>query len=186
MAKQRKSHPGTIERRGNSFRIILYAGGERHTFTLPGVSKKDAEQFARTKSAELLEMADRQRLGLPGTESIDVLIQRFEAEKLPLVATNTRKSYAQSLKIFHRFLKAKRFGHRRSRIPPRPCEGISILGSHAPAQRTSSLLRPYARTSPGGSTQSFRLGRGAGAPRGQPGLEGEAAEVRRPGSGLAE
>ena len=108
MAKQRKSHPGTIERRGNSFRIILYAGGERHTFTLPGVSKKDAEQFARTKSAELLEMADRQRLGLPGTESIDVLIQRFEAEKLPLVATNTRKSYAQSLKIFHRFLKAKR------------------------------------------------------------------------------
>ena len=53
-------------------------------------------------------MVDRQRLGLPGTESIDVLIERFEAEKLPLVATNTRKSYAQSLKIFRRFLKAKR------------------------------------------------------------------------------
>ena len=39
-----------------------------------------------------------------------MLIQRFESEKLRLVATNTRKSYSQSLKIFRRFLEAKRLG----------------------------------------------------------------------------
>ena len=32
MAK-RKRHPGTIEERGDSLRVILYAGGKRHTFT---------------------------------------------------------------------------------------------------------------------------------------------------------
>lgn len=104
MAK-RKSHPGSIEKRGKSWRLVLYAGGTRHAYTLKGKQKKaDVERFARSKSEELLQQVERERVGLPGSLPLESLLQRYEGEKLPLLSPNTRLSYATSLKLFRKFL----------------------------------------------------------------------------------
>lgn len=106
MAK-RKTYPGTIETRRNSRRVILYAGGKRHAFTLPGASEKQARVFARKKHDELKAVAERQRLGLPGQSPVGEFVARFEAEKLPLLATSTEKSYRYSLSLFRAFLEVR-------------------------------------------------------------------------------
>lgn len=99
-----KTYPGTIEARGDSQRVILYAGGRRHTFTLPGASAKKAREFARTKHAELQAIVEREALGLPGVTGLEELLKRYEEERLPLVTKSTEKSYGTTLKVFRRFL----------------------------------------------------------------------------------
>jgi len=45
--------------------VILYAGGQRHTFTLPTLDRREAIEFAKVKAAELERAVARQRVGLP-------------------------------------------------------------------------------------------------------------------------
>lgn len=106
---RRKRHPGTIELRGDSLRVILYAGGERHTFTLPTNDRREAVEFAQRKHLELQGAVGRARQGLPGKTPVLALFDKFEAERLPLLAPNTRKTYRLSLATFRQF-----FGHRLS------------------------------------------------------------------------
>jgi site-specific recombinase XerD len=102
MAK-RKRCPGTIEERGDSLRIILYAGGERHAFTLATRDRREAEEFAQKKHQELQQAVGRVRRGLPGRVPVSELLDKFEAQRLPPLAPNTRKSYKHSLAMFRRF-----------------------------------------------------------------------------------
>jgi integrase len=99
MAKTKK-HPGTIEQRGSSHRIILYAGGERHTYTLKDSTREEAIAYAKTKDDELQGQIERQRLGLPGPMPFSALLDRYEAEKIPLLSENTRRAYRGSLDRF--------------------------------------------------------------------------------------
>ena len=102
MAK-RKKHPGTIEARGDSLRVILYAGGERHTFTLATRDRREAVEFAQRKHVELQHASGRVRRGLPGRIPVSALLDKFTAERLPHLAPNTRKTYGLSLATFRRF-----------------------------------------------------------------------------------
>lgn len=43
------NHPGSIAKRGPSYRVRLCVDGERYYFTLKNATKKQAEQFAREK-----------------------------------------------------------------------------------------------------------------------------------------
>ncbi|HEX7240215.1 MAG TPA: tyrosine-type recombinase/integrase [Longimicrobiaceae bacterium] len=110
-------YPGTIEQRGNGFRVSLRVAGERHRFTLANVSKKEAEAFARRKGEELEELARRQTLGLPdlipfagigaekcreqaprGEDPVPAgFLDKYELDKVPDLAPNTRRSYAEIL-----------------------------------------------------------------------------------------
>lgn len=107
MAK-RKNYPGTIEVRGDSRRVILYVDGKRHVFNRKEASKEEAEAFAREKYQELQEFVDRARSGLPGALALPALLTRYETQKLPLLASNTRRSYSTSLRLFRRFLRVRR------------------------------------------------------------------------------
>lgn len=98
-----KRHPGTIEKRGRALRVILYAGGKRHSFTLPTTDRREAVDFARRKHAELERLVERERHGLPGAMSIAALFDKFERERLPLLTASTRRTYAISLTLFRRF-----------------------------------------------------------------------------------
>jgi hypothetical protein len=104
-----KRHPGTIEARGDSLRVILYAGGERHTFTLPTTDRREAAEFAQRKHIELQQAVGRVRRGLPGRIPLSALLDKFEAERLPHLAANTQKTYKLSLATFCRFF-AERLG----------------------------------------------------------------------------
>jgi len=102
MAKT-KRHPGTIEKRGSSFRVILYVEGERHTFTLKDVSRSDAEEYARTKHGELTKYAERVALGLPGATPFSAFLDKYKTERLALLSENSRKDYGRALRRFERF-----------------------------------------------------------------------------------
>jgi site-specific recombinase XerD len=102
MAK-RKRHPGTIEARGDSQRVILYAGGKRHTFTLPTRDRREAEEFAQRKHLELQGAVGRVRRGLPGRLPVSDLLDKFQAERLPHLAPNTQRTYKLSLATFREF-----------------------------------------------------------------------------------
>jgi site-specific recombinase XerD len=122
MAKQKK-HAGTIEQRGGSYRVILKVAGVRHTFTLPGVSRRDAEEFADRNAERLREQANRARLGLPGAMPFSALLDRFEAERLPLLAPNTQRAYRGSLARFRSYF----CGDRRQPDPFRRNPGVEEI-----------------------------------------------------------
>ena len=46
---RRKTHPGSIDRRGGSYRLRLCVGGQNFSYSLPGMSKKDVETFAKLR-----------------------------------------------------------------------------------------------------------------------------------------
>lgn len=107
-----KRHPGTIEKRGQSLRVILYAGGKRHSFTLATTDRREAVEFAKRQHAELERLVDRQRHGLPGSMSMAALLDKFDAERLPLLAESTCRTYSISLGLFREFF-IERFGNLR-------------------------------------------------------------------------
>ena len=98
------NHPGSITKRGPSFRVRLCVDGERHYFTLNDHTKAQAEQFAREKDAELRR---RSVQGLPGPMAVSDLLARYEDVRLPSLAPNTRKTYKHSLAAFRTYFVAQ-------------------------------------------------------------------------------
>ena len=95
------SHPGSIDRHGNQWRIRLCVGGKRHVFKLDGdTSQQEVEQHAREKATELHRRNGR---GLPGPMPVSELLDRFTEVRLPARAPNTRKTYGHSLTAFRSY-----------------------------------------------------------------------------------
>lgn len=137
MAKT-KRYPGHIEERGDSFRVILRVAGTRHAFTLAGVDRKEAEEWAVRKEAELSEQAKRRALGLPdllpfagigaqkcreqaprGAEPAPAgFLDKYELDKLPELAPNTQKGYAEILERAREFFDARHPGIRVDEVRP--------------------------------------------------------------------
>lgn len=100
---QTKKYPGSIEKRGSSFRVILYSGGERHTFTLNGGTRKEAEQYARNEHARLEKRRERVASGLAGEMSFSTLLAKYQDDRLPSLAPGTQTSYkrcAESARLY--------------------------------------------------------------------------------------
>ena len=95
MAK--KNHPGSLQRRGDSYRVTLCLAGRVDRFTVRTTDRRVAEQFARKQYAELRKRLDRELAGLPEVVRMSTLLAEFEAEMAGRVR-GTRKSYADSLK----------------------------------------------------------------------------------------
>ena len=99
--KPMASHPGSIDRHGNQWRIRLCVGGKRHVFKLDGdTSQQEVEQHAREKATELHRRNGR---GLPGPMPVSELLDRFTEVRLPARAPNTRKTYGHSLTAFRSY-----------------------------------------------------------------------------------
>jgi site-specific recombinase XerD len=102
MAK-RKSYPGHIRRRGDSWQLVLQVAGERHQFTLRG-DRKDVEAFAREQHAELEEQARRAAAGQPVGKRCSDLLKEFEQHHLPGLSPRSQSSYRESLRPVRRYL----------------------------------------------------------------------------------
>src|SRR5437879_5453393 len=92
-----RKYPGCIERRGDRLRVILTLAGTRHKFLVKTGDKRIAEQFARTKYAELVKQAERQQDGLPGPVTVSALLDQYEKDELPKLAPNTQRGYKVTL-----------------------------------------------------------------------------------------
>lgn len=86
----KKQHPGSIEERGNGFRVRLCVDGERHYFHLTDVTREQAEEYATEKD---LELRRRVRAGLPGQMPFSAIVRRFRDEYIPQKAPETRRGY---------------------------------------------------------------------------------------------
>ncbi len=102
---RRKTHPGTIDRRGDSYRMRLMVEGKRHTFSLKGCTRAQAEDVARQKYEGLQRRTERARYGLPLSTGFSELLALYEKDELPTLAPGTQRSYEDSLKpIRHYFV----------------------------------------------------------------------------------
>ena len=90
-------HPGSIEKRAGSYRIRLCVAGERHYFTLAGVTKEEAEDFCWTKYEELRRKNGK---GLPGPMPFSELLARYRESDLVELSPNSLKTYGTSLAAF--------------------------------------------------------------------------------------
>ena len=113
-----KRYPGSIEKRGESYRIRLCVGNNRHSFTLTTRSRKVAERFARKKEQELREQAARHKAGIPESLTCTQLFQLFEDIHLPKKAPNTQVSYRDALKPLTHFFGKLRGDPSVSQIQP--------------------------------------------------------------------
>lgn len=95
-----KKHPGSLEKRGDSYRLRLCVNGERHYFTLPDLSKDQAEDFAWDKYNELRRMTGD---GLPGPMPFSDLLESYRRTQLPQRAPNSQKAYETSLTAFETY-----------------------------------------------------------------------------------
>ncbi len=100
---RRRAYPGHLERRGDSYRVILRVDGERHAFTLNGVSREQAESFAREKHDDLAENVERHGLGLPGPMRFSEFLAKYERDKIPTLAPRSQRSYRGSLDRYREF-----------------------------------------------------------------------------------
>lgn len=96
----RKTHPGSITKRGPSYRVRLCVDGERHYYTLKDVTAKEAREFAREKDRELRKQAERRSVGLPTRVTFFELLKRYKEDVLPGLAESTQRSYGYTLKAF--------------------------------------------------------------------------------------
>lgn len=92
------SVPGSIQKRGSSYRVRLCVRGERHLFTVKTTDLKAVERFAIAKNKELEEQAERRATGLPDAPRISEWFDQYQAETLPTLVPGAQRSYRDSLK----------------------------------------------------------------------------------------
>jgi hypothetical protein len=95
---RRKRYPGTIQRRGDSFRIHLCVGGVRHSATVRTSDRKAAERLARDLERDLERKRERRAAGLAAGVRCSELFDLFERQELPALALGTADAYRDSLK----------------------------------------------------------------------------------------
>jgi len=96
-------YPGSIEKHRKRLRVRLCVGGRRYRFTLKTTDRREAEQFARDKYADLQRDHRREIQGYPGPVRASSLIDLFESEEMPTKAPGCRRSYAASVKPIRLF-----------------------------------------------------------------------------------
>ena len=100
---KKKTYPGTIEQRGDSFRVILYFEGKRHSHSIQTADRNEAEEFARQKLQEHQRLADRRLAGLPDPKRFSGFLEQYERDRLPHLAPRTRETYRIALAYFRTF-----------------------------------------------------------------------------------
>ncbi len=91
----RRRYVGNLERLATGWRYRVSINGQMHRFFIETADRSDAEDFAITKHAELKKDARNQRRGRGKLERLrfSELVTRYEQDRLPLMAENTRKGY---------------------------------------------------------------------------------------------
>jgi site-specific recombinase XerD len=92
------AYPGYIEQHRHRLRVRLCIAGRRYRFTLATADRREAEQFARAKYAELERQHRRRGDGYPGPLRISELLAKFEREEMRTKSLGCERSYGASIK----------------------------------------------------------------------------------------
>src|SRR5260370_16879017 len=91
-------YPGSLRRHGRGWQLRLCVGGQRHTFTVRTAEKREAQQFAKAKRAELEHEHERQQLGLVTGIRFSGLLAQYERDELPGKPPVTPSAHPHSFK----------------------------------------------------------------------------------------
>jgi integrase len=97
-----KPYPGSLTKRGDTWRLRLCVGGKYHSFTLQG-TKVEAGNFATEKYKELAGDLGRAKAGKPGPIRFSALLEEFTTYGLPLLSPGGQRSYRNSFAPFRAF-----------------------------------------------------------------------------------
>lgn len=97
-------HPGTIERRGDSYRVTLHVGGHRRRFTIRTDDPREAVEFAKRKDQELERERVRSRAGEVIGIRCSQLFSRFDVDHVATLKPKTQEVYRRGLAAFRAFL----------------------------------------------------------------------------------
>lgn len=104
MTRKSKRGSGSFEVRGRTTRVILYAGGQRHSFTFETTDRREAQRMAREKRTELLRGLPASGRAPAGRERMSDLVRLARERLLPNVnAARTEAAYKDSLKALEQF-----------------------------------------------------------------------------------
>jgi integrase len=94
----RKRYVGNLERLATGYRYRVMVDGTSHRFFVPTLDRDEAEDYAVRKYAELHKRAGQsKRRGSADFMPFSALLARYRADRLPLLAAGTRKSYGHVL-----------------------------------------------------------------------------------------
>ena len=85
---RRKNHPGSIDKRGDTYRLRLCVAKQYFTYNLSDVSRAEVEEFARKEHEKLRAQHELIGVGLPGSMRFSALVSRFEEDVLPTSRTS--------------------------------------------------------------------------------------------------
>lgn len=108
-----RSHPGSIDRHGNRWRIRLSIRGQY--VTLYAATKGDAEALARQRYDELVARADRGESVVPALPFSELLAE-YRQRGMRTLSEGGRSTYELSLLVFERFFVQQRRDPRVDRI----------------------------------------------------------------------
>ena len=80
---RKKNHPGSIDKRGDTYRLRLCVAKQHFTYNLTDVSRADVEEFARKEHEKLRAQHELVGVGLPGSMRFSALVSRFTEDVLP-------------------------------------------------------------------------------------------------------
>lgn len=103
-------YPGMFEKRGSGYRYAVNVAGKLHRLgprdypELRGeMSENERIEFATRHFKRLQKDAERHADGLPGPMPFSKLLDAYEADQLPRLAENTRKTYINSIDRFRSY-----------------------------------------------------------------------------------
>jgi site-specific recombinase XerD len=130
---RRKTPPGTIRKRGDTYQVALRVKGRRHYFTVEAGSLADVEEFCRTKHGELLKAAKQRLEDVEEDPPFSTFLERYERERIPLLAPRTQQTYTDTFKLFRRFFIERRQDPTLQAIRPRDVTAYLIWRRTHPA-----------------------------------------------------
>jgi integrase len=107
--------------------------GKRHTFSLKGCTRAQAEDVARQKYEALQRRTERAKYGLPVSTRFSEVLALYEKDELPTLATGTQASYNDSLKPIRQYFVELRGDPEIEQIrPPHIKQYLSWRRTHNP------------------------------------------------------
>jgi len=96
-------HPGSIRRHGRGWEVRLCVNGRRSTHTVYADDRREVQQWARQKEAELQRQAERHGPEHRTALRLGELLTQFERDEMPAKAPGTQASYGDSLKALRAY-----------------------------------------------------------------------------------
>ncbi len=100
---RRRRVPGSLERRGDSYRVYLCVNGKRDKTTIATTDRRVAEAYAIKREQELKDQAAERLVAIVTDMRVSALLNEYESAIMPTLAKGTQAAYRDSLKIIRRY-----------------------------------------------------------------------------------